>query len=151
MELGRLLAPVLELAQRLVPPTSAEYRVVAASFRPDIDQWNNGSVGPFTTIAGYRFGHEQDDIVRFVYQLSGSLADLAREPGDAAGIQASLRDRLKKCEEGTLEAIGHVPIEWEPRLLEARTPFTVCLHIRDAIQSAKNRVHYFDRYLILQR
>jgi hypothetical protein len=47
----------------------------------------------------------------------------------------------------TLEAIDRVPIEWEARLLEARTPFTVYMHIRDAISTAKSRIHYFDRYL----
>src|SRR5947208_3488395 len=103
LQLGRVLAPIHELAERSTPPTSADYRVAAATFRPDADVWNNGSVGPFTTIGGHRFGHEQDDIVRMVYQLFGSLAEFARDTSDPAGIQGSLRDRLKKCEEVTLD------------------------------------------------
>jgi len=147
LQLGRLLAPIYELAERSAPPTSVDYRVTAASFRPDLDKWNNGSVAPFVIVGGYRFGHEQDDIVHELYLLAGALATFAREPGDPAAIQLSLRDRLKRCQEVTLEAIERVPIEWEARLFESRTPFTVYMHIRDAINTAKTRVHYFDRYL----
>jgi hypothetical protein len=109
LELGRLLAPIYELAERSTPPTSADYRMAAASFRPDLDKWNNGSVAPFVMVGGYRFGHELDDIVREVYQLAGALASFARAAGDPAEIQLSLRDRLKRCQEVTLEAIDRVP------------------------------------------
>jgi hypothetical protein len=50
LQLGRLLAPISELAERPTPPTSADYRLAAAAFRPDVDQWNNGSVGPFVCV-----------------------------------------------------------------------------------------------------
>jgi len=147
LQLGRLLAPIYELTERSTPPTSADYRIAAATFRPDLDQWNNNGVGQFVVVGGYRFGHELNDIVREMYQLAEVLPVLARQGGDLAGRQASLKDKLRKCQEVTLEAIDRVPIEWESRLFEARTPFTVYMHVRDAISTAKMRIHYFDRYL----
>ena len=147
LQFGRLLAPIYELAERHTPPTSADYRITAAVFRPDVERWSHFFVERFVLVGGTHFNHEKDDIVRDVFHLAGALATFAREAGTPEEIQVSCKQRLKRCQEVTLEAIDRVPIEWEARLLEARTPFTVYMHIRDAIHTAKQRVHYFDRYL----
>jgi len=54
---------------------------------------------------------------------------------------------LHDCQASTLAAIDRVPIDWLPQLLEGNTPFAVYLKLRDAIGTAKRRIHYFDRYL----
>src|SRR5262245_13976777 len=48
LQLGRVLAPVDELAEKTPPPTNAEYQVVAASLGPDLDRWAN-EVSVFVT------------------------------------------------------------------------------------------------------
>ncbi len=146
LQLGRVLAPVDELAEKTPPPTTAEYQVVAASMGPDLDRWAN-EVSLFVTFGSARFQHEYNEITREPYNLRAALGTIAREPSDTLGKQSSLRDRLATCKQRTLEAIDLVPIEWTARLHEAQTPFSVYLKIRDAISTAKHRVHYFDRYL----
>lgn len=43
--------------------------------------------------------------------------------------------------------IDHIPIDWEPVIFDANTPFTSYLRIKEAIVAVKDRLHYFDRYL----
>jgi len=146
LQLGRVLAPVDDLVEKTPPPNTAEYQMVAAALGPDLDCWAR-EVDQFITVGDSRFQHEFNEITRAPYNLRGSLGDIARESGDAAGKQTSLRDQLSKCKQATLEAIQRVPIEWTARLHEAKSPYSVYLKIRDAIGTAKGRVHYFDRYL----
>jgi hypothetical protein len=40
-----------------------------------------------------------------------------------------------------------VPVEWQPEIFEANTPFTAYLRIRQAVVAATQRLAYFDRYL----
>ena len=41
----------------------------------------------------------------------------------------------------------HVPVNWEPEIFTANTPFTAYLRIRQAMVTATRRLAYFDRYL----
>jgi hypothetical protein len=145
-QLGKLLAPLFELAERTPPPTAAEYQIAAARGIPDSQRWN-AEVDEFATVGGYRFGHLVNDIVREPHNLLHVLPDWTKTNPDDASRQATLRERLAQCRQLALEAIDRVPIEWTARLHEAQTPFSVYLKIRDAIGTAKRRVHYFDRYL----
>lgn len=45
------------------------------------------------------------------------------------------------------ELINRIPIDWEPIIFEANTPFTSYLRIRESIAIVNKRLHYFDRYL----
>lgn len=149
LKLGRLLAPVDELAEETQPPTNAEYRVVAASLGPDIDRWAR-EVGNFTTFGEAVFQQEYNDIVREPYNLRHQLSVLAHRGGNGLDKQQSLKTMLSACKQLTLLSINLVPIEWTARLHESRTPFSVYLKSHDAISTAKRRVHYFDRYLDME-
>ena len=46
-----------------------------------------------------------------------------------------------------LSQIENIPIDWEPEIFPANTPFTAYLRIREAAITTKARFHYFDRYL----
>lgn len=145
-QLGKLLAPLYELAEKTPPPPPADYQIAAARGIPDSQRWNS-EVDEFATVAGYRFGHLVNDIAQGPHNLLHALPDWAKTNADDASRQTTLRDRLNQCRQITLEAIDRVPIEWTARLHEAQTPFSVYLKIRDSIGTAKRRVHYFDRYL----
>jgi hypothetical protein len=99
-------------------------------------------------VGGVTFGHELDDIAREPWNLFSTLAGLARDAQTPpAAKQAYLRDELKKCEQRTIAAIDLVPITLAPLLLAQQTPFSTFLRIRDAVLTARFRLHYFDRYI----
>lgn len=147
LQLGRLLASIHDLAEKPTPPTPTEYQIAAAKFKPDLDRWRT-EAHQFAVVGGITFGHELDDIIRGPGDIYGALAGLARDTrNEPATKQSKLRATLEKCKQKTIAAINQVPIEWVPRILEERTPFSTYLKILDAIGTAKKRIHYFDRYL----
>ena len=145
-QLGKLLAPLFELAEKTPPPPAAEYQIVTARCMPDKDRWCV-EVGQFVSFGDYRLEHLGTDIWRETHNLLHEMPGMARGIADDADRQSTFRDRLKACRDLSLAAIDLVPIEWTARLHEAQTPFSVYLKIRDAIMTAKRRVHYLDRYL----
>lgn len=147
LHLGRLLAGLHSLAQQTPPPSSTEYQIAAAQFQSDLGAWQS-EVLRFVVFGGINFGHEAREICREPQNLVPTLVGLARHARpDLVGKQAYLRGELSKCEQRTIAEIDSVPITWAPRLLAEKTPFTTFLSIRDAILTARKRVHYFDRYL----
>jgi hypothetical protein len=145
-QFGKLLAPLYDLAEKSPPPPASEFQIATARCLPDSERWNE-EVNHFATFGDYRLGHLANDIMREPHNLLHSLPELAKGNSDDASRQAILRERLKTCRESVLASIDLVPIEWTARLHEAQTPFSVYLKIRDAIGTAKTRIHYFDRYL----
>ncbi|MEZ6039785.1 MAG: hypothetical protein R3C20_04720 [Planctomycetaceae bacterium] len=146
LQLGRVLAPVDALAEKAQPPTNTEYQIVAASLGPDMDRWMN-EVCVFVTFGTARFVDEYNEIAGEQYGLRNYLGILARKSSDPFDKQKEFRERVALVKKNTLNAIDRVPINWAAELHEANTPFTVYLKIRDAINTAKRCVHYFDRYL----
>ena len=145
-QLGKLLAPLFELAEKTPPPTAAEYQIVTARCMPDKDRWC-AEVEHFVSFGDYRLGHLGNDITREPHNLLHEMPGMARSIADDAARQSNFRTRLMTCRDQALAAIDLVPIEWVARLHETQTPFSVYLKIRDAIGTAKRHVHYFDRYL----
>ena len=45
------------------------------------------------------------------------------------------------------ECLSQVPIDWEPEIFQANTPFTAYLGIKDVFAVVNDRLHYFDRYI----
>ena len=147
LQLGQLLAPIVQLADKFPPSTSVDYRIVAATFEVDVNHWAN-EVSRFVVIGGVRFSHEYDDIVRSQRHLLRELVGLAKTTSqDDTWRQERLKTLLEEYRTKTLDAIDQVPITWQPQLLEARTPFSTYLKIRDAVGTAIRRIHYFDRYV----
>lgn len=147
LQLGRLLAAIHDLTEKRTPPESAEYQVAAAQFKRDFDRWRV-EAQRFIVVGEVTFGHELDDITGGFEILFEALITLARDVMvEPRTKQVQLAITLKQCEAHALAAIDRVPIEWVPRLLEEQTPFSAYLKIRDAIVTAKRRIHYFDRYL----
>lgn len=145
-QFGKLLSPLFELSEKTPPPTAAEYHIVTALCRPDMNRWCD-EVDQFISFGEYRLAYLFDDILREPDKLLHEMPKLAKNNADDVSRQVDFRERLMACRNRTLAAIDMVPIEWTPRLHEAMTPFSVYLRIRDAIGTAKRRVHYFDRYL----
>ena len=147
LQLGGLLAPIINLVEKPTPPTSAEYRVAAARFQHDFGRWKN-EVSRFVVVQNVQFQNEYSDIMISAWPIFTEVSTLAKDSAtDEKTKQAKLRVRLEVCQKETIAAIGQVPIDWASKLLKGNTPFSTYLKIRDAISTAKKRVHYFDRYL----
>jgi hypothetical protein len=145
IHLGHVLAPVRTLVNASLPPPSSAYRVLAAQFEPDISRWEN-KYGQYATVGGVYFRRERDEL-KFqcgsLIKWIGHCGDIT-DPADA---QSKLREMLAKHEKSFVEFIDKIPVEWEPQLSAAKTPFTTCLMIGDAINGVRRRLDYFDRYL----
>jgi len=147
LQMGDVFRTVREIVEKPSPPTRAEYRVAAAIFRHDIDRWL-GEVSAFVTVGQYRFEHESTSIRRSLNRLHGFVGEISNDDSvDDVGRQTRLREKHQLHQRAIVAAIDRVPIEWTPKLHGAKTPFALYLHIRDAISTAKERIHYFDRYL----
>ena len=147
MHLGRLLARAHALASALSVPDPTEYRVAAATYNVDLARWRNDAAA-FCVVGGVTFGLELDEILSEVSNFFRTLAGLAGEPQvDDVKKRAYLREQLTRVEQRTIYAIDAVPITWEARLFQERTPFSASMSIGDAILTARTHVHYFDRYL----
>jgi len=146
LQLGKVLAPISELAERAIPPTATDYQVVSARGISDCERWNN-LVNQFATLSGVRFGQLAGKIMGPPHNLVYAMSSFALNISDDAERQKRICSDLEKCQEETLASIDLVPIEWTARLHQEKTPFTVYLGIFEAIATAKRRVHYFDRYL----
>ncbi len=146
LHLGTLIAHACELAERSTTPSEQEYRVLTARFEPDLCKWEN-EVSTFVTVGGVRFANEYDQIAatgrRFYKFLRANLL----EAGTVESRQFRLREAISTFTTEVLRCIDHIPIEWEPRLAAAKTPFTTSMMIGDAISGARERLDYFDRYL----
>lgn len=148
LHLGRLLAPAHEIANRATPPSITEYRVLAAQFEPDLCLWEN-DVSRFAILGDFRFSVEYDEIAQTARQFYGFLRDIVRERIDPNTTQIEIRDRLNNLQCDLVRLLDKIPIQWEPQLSAAKTPFKTCFLIRDAINTAQNILDYFDRYLDL--
>ena len=147
LQLGRLLAPIYDLAEKPTLPTSTEYQVVGARFSQDLARWRSEARN-FVIVGGVTFVHEFEHITKSpkrLFELFRQLVGIAKFTPDQA--QSLLKRRLKECERVIVAAINRVPIEWEQRLFAEKTPFSTYLGIRDAISTAQRRIHYFDRYV----
>jgi hypothetical protein len=66
---------------------------------------------------------------------------------DPSEAQEKLRETLKNAEAEFVRLVDRIPIHWEPKLTASKLPFTVSLMIGDAINGARKRLDYLDRYL----
>ncbi len=145
--LGRLLAKPNELAERPTPPTATDHRIVAAQLAQDLSRWDN-EVSRFVTVEGLRFDNEFNEICQATRKVRNILEAAARNAEtDAPGAQELLKATIKVLEADAISGIEKVPIDWAFRMLDRQTPFSAHLLIRDAIGTAKTRLHIFDRYL----
>lgn len=66
---------------------------------------------------------------------------------DPNRVKERVENEVERARDKFFEYIGRIPIEWEPVVFEANTPFTSYLRIKESIVTVKYRLDYFDRYL----
>lgn len=150
LEFGILIQPFDDLAQRDTPPNLNEYRIAIAKVHAGDNTWRR-SVREFSTFAqDIVFEKEYNDISHVPEIFRGLINQLVGDPNLSKSLDEIHRRftvELEKMKSMFFEFVNRIPIEWEPILFEANTPFTSYLRIREAITIVNNRLHYFDRYL----
>ena len=149
-ELGLLLQPIQECIQSDPPNTPKKYRIAVARTQVGDATWRQ-SVSELATFSGdVVFKKEASEISHVPERLIGELSSLI-EHFSSINDPESLKEKSKIAYEKSLNyalnQIQNIPINWEPEIFPANTPFTAYLRIREAVITAIARFHYFDRYL----
>lgn len=149
-EFGILIQPLEELARAERQPSANDHRVAIAKVQAGDGAWRQ-RVKEFTTFASdIFFSQEYQDISHVPERCWSALKGIVNDPvlqNDPNQLKGRVEQELANARERFFEYIGRIPIEWEPVLFEANTPFTSYLRIKEPIVSVKHRLHYFDRYL----
>lgn len=137
LEFGILIQPIAEIAKRQQAPSEAEHRTALAKVGAGDAAWRH-SVRELCTFAyDVFFNNEFQEISHAAERL---LRDLKSFP---TNYENHLESHLKHFH----DSLSRVPVDWEPEIFEANTPFTSYLRINETMSSITNRIEYFDRYL----
>ncbi|WP_299469429.1 hypothetical protein [uncultured Gimesia sp.] len=149
-EFGLLIQPLEALANATDTPSVAEYRIAVAKVRSGDSTWRK-YVKEFTTFApDLIFNQEFQDISHVPERCWQRIYNLLNDEtlkNDLDLLQGRFSQQISESRGTFFELIEHIPIEWQPVVFQANTPFTSYLKIKEAFVSVKNRLDYFDRYL----
>jgi hypothetical protein len=150
LEFGILIQPLVDLARQDQPPDATDYRVAIAKVQAGEDEWRK-TVSQFTTFSpDLSFNQERNEISHVPETLVARVRAIIDELGlgkNPVTLQSTLKDLLDQAREDLFEFIRRVPVNWEPELFQANTPFTSYLRIKESLAVVSHRLHYFDRYL----
>jgi hypothetical protein len=147
LKLGILIQPFDDLVKREIPPNVSEYRIAMAKFTSGMQDWFV-AVQAFATFAPDIVMHsERDKIINSVHRFRNRVNELIDESNELATLHKSYRNYFDEMMNNINKNLDAIPAVWEPEIFAANTPFTAYMRIKEAISSAKQRVHYFDRYL----
>lgn len=149
-EFGILMQPLVELVKADKLPTAGEYRLAIAKIKAGEKAWHQ-QVIQFTTFApDMYFSEERKDISRVTLYCLHALQEIINDSileNDPSQLYERAGKEVGIAFENFRKYIDRIPIEWEPIVFEANTPFTAYLRISESIASVKHRLHDFDRYL----
>jgi len=149
-EFGILIQPLDAIGKSSETPSVGDYRIAVAKVQAGDPTWRQ-HVNAFTTFASdIFFSQEFQDIShvpeRCWLRIKGIINDDSLQK-NLPLLQKQVAEQVASMKASFFELIEHIPIQWEPVVFQANTPFTSYLRIKEAIVSVKNRLDYFDRYL----
>jgi hypothetical protein len=150
MELGILIHPMKELVASQGLPDIAQYRIASAKIQAGDTSWRQ-TARNLATFADDLFMNTEFQRLSHVVEVflrgvSGRIS-AADTSGDLETLKLACAQELKELEKNFYSSLATIPIDWEPEIFAANTPFTAYLKIKEVISSANSRIHYFDRYL----
>ena len=150
MELGILIQPIVELVGANEPASVDEFRVAIAKVHAGDEMWR-GSAKRLASFASDVFMNTQFQklshvVERFLRNVDTMISEVANS-NDLNQLQIACSKEVDRMQEDFYQCLSEIPIEWEPEIFAANTPFTAYFKIKDAISTASSRMHYFDRYL----
>lgn len=149
-EFGILIQPLEDLARSEQPPSLSDLRIAIAKVLAGDGAWRQ-QVKQFTTFTSdIFFSQEYRDISHVPERCRGVLTEVVNDPAhenDPNRVKERVENEVGRAREKFFEYIDRIPIEWEPVVFEANTPYTSYLRIKESIVTVKHRLDYFDRYL----
>lgn len=149
-EFGLLMQPLVALAKAEHPPQPNEYRVAIAKVHAGDSEWR-GTVKQFTTLApDVLMAQEYNDISHVPERCRAGVSGILRDgksAKDLSELQRKIAHFVQASEWEFFRSVDSVPLEWQPEVFAANTPFTSYLRIKEVVATARRRLHYFDRYL----
>lgn len=153
MELGILIQPFVELAGSQIPAPTGSYRIASAKVYAGDGEWRQ-SAKSLCNFANDIFLQSEFQKISHVNEvfLRGMLGhiNVANQTNELDRLQSNCKLELDSLKDEFYKYLSDIPIDWEPEIFEANTPFTSYLKIRESISLVSNRIYYFDRYLKLE-
>jgi hypothetical protein len=85
-------------------------------------------------------------VERFLRSINTRIAE-ASKSNDTDGLQTACTNEVDRMKQDFYDCLSEIPVEWEPEIFAANTPFTAYMKIKDVILTASSKMYYFDRYL----
>jgi len=150
LEFGILVQPIVDLVGRDASPSISTYRVACAKVHAGDAPWRQSvknlmTYGP-DVFLNTEFQKTSHVVERFLREINTQI-ERATKSNDIAELQSACANEVSKLKEDFLKCLAEIPVDWEPEIFPANTPFTAHLKIKDAVSSTTRRLHYFDRYL----
>lgn len=145
-EFGILMQP-LELLAKAKEPSSKDLQIAIAMVRAGNFAWQTKAKIFCKFAPDLMFETEFKNISIIPLKCWSSLETVASNQNDPVHVKSSVEKAVATAATSFWNHINLVPIEWEPVIFEANTPFTSYLRIKESIISVQQQLHYFDRYL----
>jgi len=150
LELGILIQPFVELVESSSSQPISKYRIASAKVQSGDSPWRN-TARSFSTFGDDVFMHSEYQKISHVNEVFlreiSALINQTEQNQDLDILKSKCNDSLKILKENFYKYISDVPVDWEPEIFPANTPFTSYLKIKDSLSLVRERIHYFDRYL----
>ena len=149
IEFGILIQPLTELASaNSLTPTDC--RIAIAKVDAGLNNWSR-SVESFVTLASDIVLNDIGVTIRNapIHAVSSIRHHLNNETykNNPNQLREEIIQILARSKAEFIGAVDQVPIDWLPEIFAANTPYTAYLRIKEVVDGARIKFHYFDRYL----
>ncbi len=141
MELGILIQPIVDLVGADAAPALSQYRVACAKVQAGDATWR-GSVRKLASFApdifmNTEFQKTSHVVERFLRNINTRISGAAIS-NDTDGLQTACTNEVDRMKEDFYGCLSEIPVEWEPEIFAANTPFTAYMKIKDVIATARS-------------
>ncbi len=148
-EFGILIQPLDAIGKSSETPSVDDYRIAVAKVQAGDHTWRQ-HVKDFTTFTSDIFFNQEFQDISHVperswQRIKGIINDESLQQ-DLPSLQKEVAEQVAFAKASFFELIEHIPVQWEPVMFQANTPFTSYLRIKEALALVKHRLDYFDRY-----
>lgn len=153
LEFGILIQPFVELSKSPNPPELSKYRIASAKVQAGDGAWRQTARAVctfasdiFMNVEFQKLSHVNEVFLR---AMSNHI-NVTEQSKELDGLQSKCSNELITLKDEFYKHLSTIPVEWEPEIFPANTPFTAYLKIKESMALVNERIHYFDRYLKLE-
>ena len=148
MSFGMLIQPLEELAQTQSVPEVKDYLIAFAKMNAGEPKFNN-KVKEFVTFSDVKYSQAELNVLVLIKFFNNRYRDKLNvvKLDNPKQFHDLFKKDFENLKLGFSEKVDSVPIDWQPKIFQANTPFTTYSCIMDCIVGVRNRLDFFDRYL----